>query len=432
MKRPPHKREPCAPLPRCDYAGKTLTFTPSSGLGNALLSFASFAALANLTDRHLAVRWARGQNPSSQASFADLFVPTTAVSGAPHHSFVNGALLHDGDGCEPARKERCVLEAYAQRGAALLQLVGLERLEEAPWASCPSVVGIGNAFFTPMLLGGTSGGGVNGGVQVPRALQFGPISRRLLVPHADAIARADAYVSEQTRGGDTLLLSLHVRQSHISGKVNRSSSSWSTPTEAWSSSGPYLRCLETVRAAAAAVAAEGRYRYSNRSTRVYVAADQRSVRTRAAELLGADTVAPPHLQCDGGGGGGGGGGGAECELPNDVGLAPERGAAKTVRALDELLVLARSDALLIWDLRISTYSAVAASWAAHRAAGQPRKRTRPWLGVWCVRCGCVRLPDREVTPPMTVNTQQPKPKPDTKPNPRSPQRPEPTRSRRPS
>ena len=38
MKRPPHKREPCAPLPRCDYAGKTLTFTPSSGLGNALLS----------------------------------------------------------------------------------------------------------------------------------------------------------------------------------------------------------------------------------------------------------------------------------------------------------------------------------------------------------------------------------------------------------
>ena len=84
-----------------------------------------------------------------------------------------------------------------------------------------------------------------------------------------------------------LLLSLHVRQSHISGKVNRSSGSWSTPTEAWSSSGPYLRCLEKVRAAAAAATAEGRYRHnSNRSTRVYVAADQRSVRTRAAELLG--------------------------------------------------------------------------------------------------------------------------------------------------
>ena len=75
MQLPPHKREPCAPLPRCDYVGRTLTFTPRSGLGNALLSFASFAALANLTDRHLAVRWARGQNPSSQASFADLFVP---------------------------------------------------------------------------------------------------------------------------------------------------------------------------------------------------------------------------------------------------------------------------------------------------------------------------------------------------------------------
>ena len=71
----------------------------------------------------------------------------------------------------------------------------------------------------------------------------------------------------------------------------------------------------------------------------------------------------------------------------------------------------------VWDLHTSTYSAVAASWAAHRAAGQPRKRTpgRPWLGVWCVRCGCVRLPDREVTPPMKVNTQQPKPKPKPKP-----------------
>ena len=94
MQLPPHKREPCAPLPRCDYVGRTLTFTPRSGLGNTLLSFASFAALANLTDRHLAVRWARGQNPSSQASFADLFVPPPAASGAPHHAFVNGALLH--------------------------------------------------------------------------------------------------------------------------------------------------------------------------------------------------------------------------------------------------------------------------------------------------------------------------------------------------
>jgi len=229
-----HKREPCAPLPRCDYAGRTLTFTPSSGLGNALLSFASFAALANLTGRHLAVRWARGDNPSSQASFSDLFVPPTAARGAPHHAFVGGALLHDGDGCEPARRERCVLEGYAQRGAALLQLVGLEKLEEAPWAACPSVVGVGNAFFTPMLLGGSLGGGAlaarptirggaaaHGGVHrvVPRALQFGPISRRLLVPRADAVARADAYVAEQTRGGEALLLSLHVRQSHISGKV---------------------------------------------------------------------------------------------------------------------------------------------------------------------------------------------------------------------
>jgi len=68
-------------------------------------------------------------------------------------------------------------------------------------------------------------------------------------------------------------------------------------------------------------------------------------------------------------------------------------------AFEELLVLVRADALLVWDLRLSTFSAAAASWAAHNAAGMAQ-RTRAWLGVFCVRCNCKRIPDAEVQPEM--------------------------------
>jgi hypothetical protein len=69
-------------------------------------------------------------------------------------------------------------------------------------------------------------------------------------------------------------------------------------------------------------------------------------------------------------------------------------------ALDELLLLSRLDALIVWDLKDSTYSAAAASWAAHRAAGQRHgaARPRPWRGVYSVARGCTRIPDREVEP----------------------------------
>ena len=47
-----------------------------------------------------------------------------------------------------------------------------------------------------------------------------------------------------------------------------------------------------------------------------------------------------------------------------------RGAARAREgALDELLILARTNAMVVCDLKDSTYSAVASSWAAHRAAG---------------------------------------------------------------
>ena len=88
-----------------------------------------------------------------------------------------------------------------------------------------------------------------------------------------------------------------------------------------------------------------------------------------------------------------------------------RGAARAREgALDELLILARTNAMVVCDLKDSTYSAVASSWAAHRAAGtitrwsrvgtRPAPWSRPWWGVYLVAHGCQRVPDAEVEPRM--------------------------------
>lgn len=67
---------------------------------------------------------------------------------------------------------------------------------------------------------------------------------------------------------------------------------------------------------------------------------------------------------------------------------------------------------MVWDLADSTYSAAAASWAAHRSRaergegrsaeqrGGEQRQARPWHGVFEVAKGCMRLPDEEVEPPV--------------------------------
>ena len=53
-------------------------------------------------------------------------------------------------------------------------------------------------------------------------------------------------------------------------------------------------------------------------------------------------------------------------------MVTNRGAIATAGAVDEMLLLARTDALIVWDFKDSTYSAAAASWAAHRVGGDSK------------------------------------------------------------
>ena len=357
-------RNPRAHLPPCRYEGRSLTFSPSSGLGNSLLAFASFAAWANLTRRRLAVQWAHGTNPSAQAAFDELFEPPPTSMA---QTFVAGHMVH-APTCNPAPTSRCFIDARAQNWEAVQRLHAAPGFEGERWVACAAIFGVGNAYFVPMMSSHSS------------PLDFGPFSRRMLIPKLDAVRRANRFVSEQTAGGTAALIALHVRQSLISGRANRATGKWdSLSADPWPSSKLFTRCLADVRARAS----EAGYA----SSRIYVAADQVSVRERARQLLGERSVAPAHC-------------GGRCTLPNDTGLAPQRTTTDVRAGLSELLVLARADALLVWNLRYSTYSAVAATWAAHRGAGQPLTRSRHWLGVWCVRCGCKRVRDEDVQPAM--------------------------------
>ena len=78
-----------------------------------------------------------------------------------------------------------------------------------------------------------------------------------------------------------------------------------------------------------------------------------------------------------------------------------RGAGLTSSAIDEVLLLSRTDGLVVWDLRESSYSAVAASWAAHRVTEELRSGTRAgaWLGV-SSRRAAARGADAQVDPEL--------------------------------
>ena len=68
----------------------------------------------------------------------------------------------------------------------------------------------------------------------------------------------------------------------------------------------------------------------------------------------------------------------------------------------ELLLLARLDALVVWDLQYSTYSAVAASWFQHGGGGQAAdaasRHNEPWRAVFRAAQGCKRLEPWQVEP----------------------------------
>ena len=127
---------------------------------------------------------------------------------------------------------------------------------------------------------------------------------------------------------------------------------------------------------------------ANTSLRIYLAADNPLLREEAMDNLSCQHCAAAwHLYT-----------GREARGR----MTTIRGAVSTAGAVDEMLLLTRLDGLIVWDLKDSTYSAVAASWAAHRVGIQPEatlRQPRKWLGVYTTIHGCVRIPDAEVEPP---------------------------------
>ena len=376
-------RLPCVPALR-RHNGRVLVFVPMSGLGNSLLAFASFAALANVTGRSLLVLWDRHQNPASAASFSDMFLPPPP--NAMEQPFVDGRMLHQTDHTDSScvrhgqpremwqlwsrTHGRCRIDATGAKAGEWLRTWASKNLSQAPWAGCEAAWSKGNVYFGPLLQ-----------AHGAQPETFGEFSRRLLVPRPHLVRSADRFVEEQ-RGGrrhSTALIALHVRESHISGRANRTTGEWRHSSTDWASSKQFLSCVAKVGQLARLAGYE--------RERVYIASDQRIVRERAMQLLGNDTISPPHC------------GDLRCQLPNDVQLGPKRDVDATQLAFQELLVLARSDALLVWKIDSSTYSTVAATWAVQPAAGQALRQRRPWLGIFCVRCGCSRIPDKAVLKP---------------------------------
>ena len=204
------------------------------------------------------------------------------------------------------------------------------------------------------------------------------ISRHLFVPHRAAAKRADV-ASERAAG--LAVIGVHVR-STILLALHKDRREAATAHGILRTYG-FLDCIAKVRNASAAAG------YA--ASRVYVAADSPLVRTEALAALGEREIVPPP---------------ADLFTGREVRgrMTTSRGALATVGAVDELLLLARLDGLVVWDLTDSTYSAAAASWAAHRVGGQPTvhgaERTRPWMGVHVASRGCERLPDVEAEPPV--------------------------------
>ena len=103
------------------------------------------------------------------------------------------------------------------------------------------------------------------------------------------------------------------------------------------------------------------------SSRVYVGADNPGVRKEALSMLGEGAMVPPP-------------GYVLTANEREGHMTTMRNSGSTIGALDEILLLARADALIVWNLVDSTYSAVAASWATHGAEGHAaRPPGRPWL-----------------------------------------------------
>ena len=388
----------------------TLIYHPRGGLGNEMLGMASAAVLAALLCRRFAVAWGSGVNHQAKTAYEDLFQRVPGVTVLQKHD----ALAFDEAALNRTLYDRLRMRSAPHPWPIKCSIELTQRADEITAAALAHVLRAcnvldvtGNQYFVPMLLGIRGGRasaaavqngwgvGCNGSPALARPTfaqaYFGSLSSRLLVPHEHFVSRADKWMASLranvsgAAAGPVAIIGVHVR-SVLLEFVAKSLKGTTATGELLDKSG-FMDCIHSVRNAARAAGFA--------ASKVYLSSDvsghsNHRLEGPLEEELGADSVA---------------------ETPQYIKRASElvrrmtsvRGYVSTRGALDEMLLLARSDAMVVWDLRVSSYSAVAASWAVHRAAGQDviGERPRPWLGVHIVDEGCARMPDDEVDPPVT-------------------------------
>ena len=405
-----------------------LVYHPQGGLGNVLFGLASSTLLATVLCRRLGIAWGHNTNVQALGSFAELFQVPAGVEFLNETEGKAQIVALDG-GKVTSNCTAHMGKTWTEGGSRLASLMhpreftfagpGGERI--SAW-QCPVLHVRSNMYFAPALLKNVAANPAaqwlrTHGLACTRTMTavsagsahepshqrpkhdtgnakvvpyFGELSYHLLVPRIKRIELADESMSSTT---NIAVVGVHVRMVILLAyTVKRLNATLQSIPAAVSVPSPehilrdfgFLDCIAKVRAQ---IKADGE---QAAPSRVYLAADNHAVRVEANATLGVNVLLPPprHIML-----------GAERRGK----MVTRRGSLATQGALDELLILARTNAMVVWDLKDSTYSAVASSWAAHRAAGQSRgggRTSRPWWGVYLVAHGCQRVPDAEVEPRM--------------------------------
>ena len=376
-----------------------LVYHPQGGLSNCLFGLSSAALLATALCRRFAVAWGHNVNRQAGASFAALFQRPVGI-----------AFLNESEGSDTIALlgqvqptgALCTLQLnlHWNRSQALSSLLPGRGGEGEMLASrCPVLHVRGNLYYAPILERDlrvaragrwlrSQGLGCNGDtLSSSRRVgepYFAAVSRHLFVPHGAASARAD-FLS--ARKSSEAVIGVHVRSTILLAlhKDRRDAAcGQSVDCEHILRAYGFLECVAKVRNASAVAG------YA--SSRVYMAADNAMVRTEARKVWGKQDLVPTPAYLYTG-----------REMRGK--MVTTRGALATAGAVDEMLLLERTDGIVVWDLKESTYSASAASWAARRAgghaAGAGSERTRrAWLGVHIASRGCEQIPNALVDPPV--------------------------------
>uniref|UniRef100_A0A7S3AIP1 Peptide-O-fucosyltransferase 1 n=1 Tax=Haptolina ericina TaxID=156174 RepID=A0A7S3AIP1_9EUKA len=369
-----------------DVPDRFIVWRSTSGTGNAVNSFISAALLAAATCRTLVHPFDKWFEPVDHAGLA--------IRGRCN---ISQDILNIADGIKTKQleaKDRYRVPCYTlatqhSSKPSHMSQVFLKETSPLPshlWPGCKVVVMVGNQLFAPYLLSHSNLSTVYQQVASaltvgPPAPFFGPASRFLLRPRTHYTERADRFVRD-LRGpsGRTALIGVHIRSRLQNGNLYEMMKQTGNTTVA-----AFLTLYSRYFQACVQHVLTVTQRAGFQNARVYIAADNTDVRFGAQQALGDAYVRPPHYLHT-----------ASLPTPADeTSLAPRRTEQQNTAAFEELLILARADAIVVKDMRSSTFSSVAANWNAHRAGGNGLEQQS--LGAFTTASHCKRLPTVEAT-----------------------------------